>query len=314
MEKRIEISEYINQLSLDLKAEVLVSVLNQGKNNIKNILVSLDGQLQRTWSKDIAFSETGFFENGDEFLNLHLNRDGIYDALPESIFHGMPEKVPETGEEMARHSMQLKTEEKQSRSFFQPFENAVFNERVKLVQKENQLIRQVLLQGITGVLPDFWNIREEIPEQYNHHFIKLLPLACKIAGKLDLTSYALEFILNEKVTIRSVFNSAEQAGVLSNPSVLGGSILGFDSVLGINHGGYNGCVEVAIGPIENRYNVELAKCGKMESFLECFYGYFLPVEYDVKTKLIFGSETNLFELTDENQNKVSHLGYNTVIL
>ena len=79
--------ELINSLLYDLRAEYLVAGMLAGGITAKEITASFDGVLKRKWSADINFAEIEKYENGEEALNIHLNRSGIYDALPESLFH-----------------------------------------------------------------------------------------------------------------------------------------------------------------------------------------------------------------------------------
>jgi hypothetical protein len=57
----------------------------------------------------------------------------------------------------------------------------------------------------------------------------------------------------------------------------------------------------------------LVKNGRMNRFLECFYGYFIPFEIDVETKYLFREEESFFVLEDEQEAKISYLGYNSSI-
>ena len=68
MSKLDEISQYINQLPFDLKAEMLVAVLAEQRVDLGEILAAFDGQLKRVWSRDIAWSSVDNLETGDNML------------------------------------------------------------------------------------------------------------------------------------------------------------------------------------------------------------------------------------------------------
>jgi len=106
-----EISQYVNKLSFDLKAEMLVAVLAEQKIDRNEILAAFNGQFKRNWSRDIEGSSAENLETGEEILCLHLNRDGVYDTLPELLFHKNLETENQSAAEMAKDSMRLKAEQ-----------------------------------------------------------------------------------------------------------------------------------------------------------------------------------------------------------
>jgi hypothetical protein len=204
-----EISQYVNKLSFDLKAEMLVAVLAEQKIDPNEILAAFNGQFKRNWSRDIEGSTAENLETGEEILCLHLNRDGVYDTLPELLFHKNLETENQSAAEMAKDSMRLKAEEKESRLFFQPFENEVFLLGVQVAMKENQLFKNIYTEFLTGIIPDFWRIDNDLPENYINRLKKLLPLVYRITGDLDLTAQCLEFIIKESVKISTAAEKAD---------------------------------------------------------------------------------------------------------
>ncbi len=127
-----EKSQQINELLLDLTAEyIAVGLYNEGISK-RDILAIFEGDLKRKWSTDLDRAEVESFESGKEALSIFLNRTGVYDSLPEALFHRFSDSRNATGEDMAKESMQLKNEEKQIRKFFRPFENEIFLQRAEV--------------------------------------------------------------------------------------------------------------------------------------------------------------------------------------
>lgn len=315
MSKLDDISEYINHLSFDLKAEMLVAVLAERSVELGEILTAFDGQLKRIWSRDVAWSAVDHLETGDQMLSLHLNRDGIYDVLPEALFHSYSGNEDQSVEEMAKDSMKLRTEEKEIRSFFQPFENEIFLERVQLSMIENQLFTSLNTECLTGIIPYLWRVDTDLPEIYVVRLKKLLPLVHKITGDLTLTAKCLEFILKEKVEVtiaeENTYDDRSRDFLFSG--ILGKSTLGYDTISGGQIDDLVNRLIFTIGPITNPATNELVKKGKMDSFLECFYSYLMPFEYEICTKYLFEEEQGLLMLNDKTDAKISYLGYNSVI-
>ena len=308
-----EISQYVNQLSFDLKAEMLVAVLAEQRIDPVEVLSAYDGQFRRNWTRDIDKSTIQHLENDEEMLCLHLNRDGIYDSLPELLFHSNFESENQSAEDMAKDSMRLKAEEKESRSFFQPFENEIFLQRAQLAMKENQLLKSIYTEFLTGIIPDFWIADNDLPENYLARLKKLLPLANRITGDLGLTGQSLEFVLNEKVEVTFSADQKEDPDYFES-GILGSSLLGVDTICGNYVNGFLDDMVFTIGPITNNETGELVKSGRMDKFLDCFYGYFIPFELDVETKYVFGNEESTFILSDPEATTISYLGYNSVII
>ncbi len=315
MSKLDEISQYVNQLSFDVRAEMLVAFLCEQRVDLSEIMAAFDGQLKRDWSQDIAWSTADRLETGDQLLTLHLNRDGIYDILPEVLFHSSIENESQSGKEMAKDSMKLRTEEKEARVFFQPFENEIFLQRVQLALMENRLSKSVFTEFLMGCIPYFWKIDYDLPEDYVARMKKFLPFVHRITGNLILTAQCLEYILNEMVIITISDEPIGETAVedFQPMGILGKSILGIDSISGNRVDALAKRILFSIGPIINHKTDERVKDGIMTRFLDCFYGYFVPFEFETATDFIFKSEQSEFILTDYSDTKISCLGYNSVI-
>lgn len=316
MSKLEQISEYINQLSFDVKAELLVAVLVEHGIDLNSTITAFEGQFKRVWSKDIEWTSVERLETGDQKLSFHLNRDGIYDVLPEAVFHGNYEKENHSGKEMAKNSMKSRAEEKEARSFFQPFENEIFLQRVQLAKMENQLFRKIYSELLMGIIPYFWKVDPDLPQDYITRLKKLIPLVCRITGDFNLTAQCLEYILKEKVIITSSDDENPDAvnpKLFHHSGVIGESRLGIDTISGETASGFINHLIFSIGPIQNSITDELLKNGSLNRFLKCFYSYFIPYELDIETKYIFETEQSQLILDDGSNTEISYLSYNSVI-
>ncbi len=307
--------EFVNSLPVDLKAEFLVSCMLEEGFSENDILVSLEGTLKRKWSTDISHSETESFENGDEAFTLFLNRAGIYDTLPEALFHRFSESRSVSGGDMAKESMRVKAEEKEIRKFFRPFENEIFYRKTGVIQKENRQLKNLYIDFLNGLIPGFWKIDKEIPYYYASRLIKYIPHAGRIAGDFELTSRCLENIIGEKVSIThdtaepDNFNGIE----INKGAVLGMSSLGNNTVTGKRVAGFVGRLIVNIGPLKQTPVKDFFSNGKADLLLSSFYSYFVPVELDVETNILPGKERRAFILNPDTETESPVLGYNTIL-
>ena len=312
-----ETSEFINDLQFDLIAEFIVSCLIDEEITQEKIWVVNDGVLKRKWGKDISTTEIENFDYDKDVLTLHLNRAGIYNSLPESMFHNFESKKNTSGKEMAKESMRLKIEEKKIRLFFKPFENELFFQKVRLATKESEIYADIYFDHIHGLIPDFWKIDNKIPKKYILKLIKLLPFAYRIIGDYKLTAQSLEYIIDEDVKIK--FENEEIK--LNEPNnkvhgfVLGNNSLGYNSIIGDNITGSIGRLIFMFGPLKTTDVKDFYGDGLVLGLLKCFFDYFIPVEYDVEIRLILPEEQNKFILHSDNEQYTanSYLGYNIVL-
>jgi hypothetical protein len=248
-------------------------------------------------------------------LSLHLNRDGIYDALPEELFHSNYGNEDQSAEEMAKDSMKLRAEEKEARLFFQPFENEIFLQKVQVSMIENQLFKSINAESLMAMIPYFWKIDDDLPENYVVRLKKLLPLVHQVTGDFSLTAQCLEYILKERVKITCSPELSDDVthADFHHSGVLGKSLLGIDTISGNFDNDFVDRLLFSIGPITDPETNELVKDGSVNRFLNCFYGYFIPFELEVDTKFIFGTTQSLFMLNEEANTAISYLGYNSVI-
>ncbi len=314
MSKLSKIGWYINQLSHDLKAEQLLAFFEENIN-LRDIVVSHEGQLQRVWSKDVAGVTVDNLPNGKDILNVRLNRDGIYDALPEALFHNLTESNCAAGAEMAKESMRLRTEEKESRLFFKPLENEIFLQKLQLADKENRLFERIFTEKLMGLISDFWKLDEKLPKNYITRLARLLPFAHLITGEKNLTRLSLEFIIDEKVELKEYISKDYESmpDSVHTKGKIGDCKLGADLIVGEYVNGYISSMQFNIGPVKNPMTSQYIKTGSMEKFLKCFYNYFVPVYLDADAQYVLPYEQSLLVLDSDNEMNISYLGYNSVI-
>jgi hypothetical protein len=297
-----------------MKAEQLLAFFEDNLN-LHEIVVTHEGQLQRVWSKDVAGATVDNLPNGKDILNVRLNRDGIYDALPEALFHDLTESNCATGAEMAKESMRLRMEEKESRLFFKPLENEIFLQKLQLADRENRLFERIFTEKLMGLISDFWKLNDKLPQNYISRLARLLPFAHLISGEKNLTRLSLEFILEEKVELKEYIseNFTTIPDSLYTKGKIGDFKLGADSIPGEYVNGYISSLRFIIGPITNPKTHQYVKTGTMEKFLKCFYNYFVPVYLDAYAQFVLPYEQSLLVLDSDNEMNISYLGYNSVI-
>ncbi len=311
-----EKSNQINESLYDLKAEYLAACILREGISRTNILATFDGDLKRRYSTDISKTEVENNKRGSEDICIYLNRFGIYDLLPESLFHSFSNNRNASGHDMAKESIQLKAEEKRIRSFFQVFDNEIFLQRTQVAMVESEMLENIYSNFLNGLAPGFWKMDERIPLKYISKLVYYIPFAQEITGDTELTALCLENILDEKVTIEisNKENTGDDSGSLFSEvdgGRLGKSKLGLDLIMGQNASGFIGKIIFKIGPLKNIEPKDFFVNGSIYHLLQSFYNYFIPFELDVETKLIMPEDKLGFSLSPDSESDVSFLGYNT---
>lgn len=277
-EKLYKIFNHLLKFHKKIKAEVLLAELQYNSDvTPEDYVISNKSTFTRAYGGDVI---TAHLDGDKDKLTFDLARNGLYDSLPEGLFH--KQSISKDIKSYIERRKVIKEEELASRSFFSPIENEFFFQRLQIEQNE-----RTLLNGYDHLkndfLFDFWKIDADIPKNYAFRLITLLPFCHKIVGDLELTRLSLEKILDEKVQIKKtsehLVNQEKEDQV--------GLSLGHDTVLESNDYGIRVPVlEFTIGPILTKNIDWYLNEFKVHEFLEVFYDYFIPMEMEVKTKLL----------------------------
>jgi len=271
---------YDDQIS-DVRAEVIVAMLLREKN-IKSdqLVVSNKGVHKRSFSNDIhRIDENHFMSGGYQFL-VQLNRDGIYDVIPEAFFH--PSRNNEKGSNQARvMSEQYKrrrNEEKEARDFFAPIENEFFLQRVNIENTEVQALSKLHQYDLS--LPFFGlNSRDKLmPDYLCRKWAALLPYVSEITGNMEYLKQCAEFFLEQKVELVNRPSKISQKDFDS--SKMGSSILGEDMLLGDC---FNACfkhIELLVKEIPSSKALLYIPGQAYARFIDIFIEVFTPLNVD----------------------------------
>ena len=263
----------------NLKAEVLIAEIQENSEFQPNdFVISNRSAFSRPYRRDIINVDD---QVNEDKLTLNLSRNGLYDTLPEGLFH-----VPKSdSSSYIEHRKIVKEEEENARSFFSPLENEFFYQRLRIERNERELLDDFYNLN-DDFLIDFWNIADQIPEDYVLKLIKLLPHSHKISGDFELTRMCLEKILDEKVTFKKKFENTMSVNDSEDKDPRKEELqLGVDSVLNGNKNTVlSPTLKVIIGPVsEQNINKYLKRDGVIK-FINTFYDYFIPMEVDVVTE------------------------------
>jgi hypothetical protein len=304
-EKRIqEIYEELTATYKNLKAEVFVAEIFESSDlDFSDIDIFNKSTFSRSYRRDVISFVFDSYSGSKDKIKFNLARSGIYDTLPEGVFHKQIKTVSQLSYREIRQKH--KKEEKDARDFFTPLENEFFVQKVHVEKKERELIDE-FINLKNSFLRDFWGLSKEIPVEYSLKLLKLLPFVHNISGKPDLTALSLEKILGEKVSVKKIVAPCHH-----DNTVKSNNILGVDFVLELSNSQVLYPIfEIEIGPVSRKNMNKFLQNGVARKIISTFCDYFIPLEVEIKLNITYSKNESMFVL---NKSDNPRLGLTTMI-
>ena len=307
MERFQSIADLLNQLPFDIRVEVVAAdLIDQGIDPSK-IIFKPTSLFKRRFSKDITEAKVGDNSWGEYELHLNVTRDGIYDTLPQGIFHQPKSRSNfRKKADMLANVKVTREEENNARNFFQPMENELLHLRTAVERAERKIFFDLEHSETNDLLIKFWRMDKYRMYPTLPLLVKLMPIIYRLSGNLDYIKICYELILRVPVSI-SVKHNFNDLDTSLTGWKLGGNTLGFETVASSNMMNELPSYDITIGPIAASMIPDYLPEGKMLPYLHLLNSYFLVAGYDVRT-VIMPHETECnFDLSRGQ----SHLGLNT---
>lgn len=305
------LDKLINTLEPDVRVEAILAVmLEQGAIDLDNIVIRTKGIFKRPFSKDVLDVElTGKKSGKREILTIDISREGLYDMLPEGVFHDTLTKAFKTTEDSVEEFKMHRREEKEARNFFLPLEQEFYRLRIHMALEERKALFTSTDPSHQGLFSTFWGRQAVLNQQQSAIFFFLLPLFYKIVGNLPLTALCFEAILGQPVTLQWINPQEHNSNDYLMP--LGKINMGVNFILGNTWCGESPAIEVEIGPLADNDLIDYLPGGKAHKVLDQLYSYFLPVEVEPILKVLAKEAEQPIMLTDSEE--AGRLGYTTTI-
>ncbi len=301
----------IETLHEDIRAEVIVSDLLAGKLRPQDLVVRFNGQQKRAKSQDIANVHVIHKRHAHSQLEISLNRDSIYDTLPEGIFH-QPSVSKQNGSvtSMVDEYRRQKEEEEEARKFFAPFENELFFQKSLIESEEFDQLFQIQQSRLEDAVLQKLDIDPDLPRSFTSRLLRMLPYSSKVAGDIVRTEQIFSLLLNNDVTIKGdQFHSFESS---NHQSQLGDTTLGADTIAGNKVIPDHFLKEVVVGPLSKQELLLYKNNGWKKNALQTIINFFIPVEWEVSLQFsIRKNEAKSFFLNEEQSD--ARLGYTTTL-
>ncbi|MVT11662.1 type VI secretion system baseplate subunit TssG [Chitinophaga tropicalis] len=279
-----EVIDHIRRLNYDVRAEVVVGELFDNKVQEEEVAVQMQNVFTRSFNKDILDAQLDDSQPYHPFVTMVLSRDGIYDRLPEGLFHAFtPQRQQQSVSEMVAGYKKQQQEQQEARKFFRPLEHEFFLQRVFLEQREKHLLFDAFGKDADDLFLSFWGIPKGLPREATGRLVRLLPYIHRIAGNLELVGLYLEAILNEPVNI--ICRNHPVPVHTGSQTALGECRLGVDTMTGDLFYTDMPLVRVIIGPLQHHRVYDFLAWQPLGKLLDTCLGFLLPADVEVETIL-----------------------------
>jgi len=302
-------------LRTDFKAEVIAAEMIDNGTPLDRILILMLGAAQRPYRKDVAeiIEDISDYDH-KEYIHIKTHKEGIYDMLPEGLFHSptLPKSATDEKEiidALKKHHI----EEANARKFFLPYEAAVNDLRIQMALHESRLDKRSESSEMVDIFASQWEIFNWLDARQANIFLHLLPLLHDVRDdyRVAATIFELIFLLPAEIKLQQ-----QKPIRLDNQlsSSFDDSILGVNFTTG-NRVFYTGEEEIIIslGPMQNSTLQEFMAGGVNEKILELLCDYLLPVHVETNVEFILVDADNATRLADGKNDYNTTLGLSTYL-
>ncbi|MDR3339933.1 MAG: type VI secretion system baseplate subunit TssG [Candidatus Symbiothrix sp.] len=259
-----DISKSINSIDSDFRSEVFAAGLIEKGYDSDLIQIVRQGGSRRNFSKDIESVDIHFSEyDFENYLQIKINKESIYDILPEGIFHqSIHKRFNKDKEDIIDEIKQHRLEELYARKFFQLFEIEVDSALILAYLYEIRYDKKISNSNYTDIFVVYWHVLKLLKPEQRVLFMHTIPFLHQIRNNCGEIEKTMSILLEVPIHIEDIKLPAKNADSFFE-SALSDSRLGIDLVLGkmFDDGQYD--LKVTVGPISAK---------KMEYFLETSVG------------------------------------------
>ncbi len=304
---------HYNKLQTDFKAEAVAVNLLKYHRAVSNIFIDRIGINDRAYLKDIKNISSNYLGFDEEVFTIETYREGIYDYLPEGVFHppslGASRKNVDT---VVREIRKQKRVEEDARKFFKPFELEIFFTEISALLKEYDFDISSDTDALLNTVSELWPLIKMMDKQNAYVFIYILPFFHQIRGDKKWFERCMSAFLQIPVKVTFSSNVIDRVEEQDDSMLLGNSRLGVTYIPSGRHMDGQRNWVVNIGPIPYEEMKKYIRGNVFQKVLQTMYDYFLPVNVEVEENFITEKQEYSFAL-DLDERNASRLGYSTFL-
>jgi hypothetical protein len=296
---------------VEIRPETLVAnALRHQTVSIEDVYIRPVSTFQRSYAPDLLSIEKRERTLGNPYYYIDISREGLYDMLPEGLFHETLKKDAQIDTETAVEELEMhRREEKSARQFFLPLEQEFYRLQLLAEWQESNILLSSLNREQYEALIDLWNLPPELSSYQLVMMLYIIPLLHRVVGDNEATSNLLSLVMEVPIKVQASQFTTQQADDVVLPA-LGEFQLGKDSVLGNHIEDYHPNYRLIVGPLEKKYITQYLPGGKERKTLLSLCAFFLPCQSDISLKIEVAQEAGGFILETESTGE-GYLGYTT---
>lgn len=307
---KIHAIESLNTLDTDFRTEAIVAgLVENGPDEDRAVIIRQRGN-KRNVSKDIHKVEY-IYSNHDllEYLYVYTNRSGIYDSLPEGIFHQPESSIHQRdAEDIISKIRSQRYEENQARHFFQPFEIAIDQILVGAQLYEQKFDKAHIHDNLREIFKEQWHILQYMTLKQALLFIRIIPSIGEILQSYSRMATAIGIILGCPVSIREGQKSRLELSS-DEKNGLGQCRLGVNFVLGRSVESSVPDLDITVGPVSTDEMKSFQSNGSNKQILTKLIDMFVPFDRNKNINYKLFNTHAKFRLSGKGH--TAYLGINT---
>ena len=275
-----------------LRGEAFIAALLSQGYSFERLTTDRTGSFTKSYRKDVEDVKHKTDNLDNPYLEVKLNRDSIYDRLPEGLFH-QPRSHGSAAaavQQMVGEYKRFREEEKAARKFFQPLEHELIRWAVLVEQEERNMLWGLLSGNLSIGFSKFWGLEEGLPADASSVLVRIMPWAHLIKGDGPLCAKALSMMLNKEVTVADRVVRAHYKEGTS--FCLGSSELGTTSVTGASFEEPGLSWVFTIKEMTGDEMASFIGDGAYGRLLQQFIDIFIPLEIDAVFEYEVESKVN----------------------
>lgn len=293
-------AECLNHLPVDLRAEVVLADMLDDGVSLEELIINPVGLFKRPFGRDVSRVEWVEAQHKlQRWLRIDLNRSGLYDLLPEGVFHQPTSNDASASKESTLREMAIQQErEQKARRFFLPLEQEFFRQRLRIEQQQRTFLFGDAHQLSDDLLAWFWELPHFLTPIQGMRLVSLLPVMFQVAGDLPLMEACFRHVIDERVSLRREAPTPEWLWV--DTPALGQWQLGADSVFDgwLNDGESALCITVSIDQPDQL--PAYLPGGTGQRLVDWLAGYLVPLDTNLRLELDTSALEDTFALTDDD--------------
>lgn len=300
-----------NEQDTDYKAEVIAYAIWKKYSELDGVLLKRLGSNNRNFHKDVKQIKVAFLSEKENSISVETYREGLYDYLPEGLFHPPSFKNSrQTIVEVVEQIRQEKKVEQKLRDFFQPFELEVYFSHLKVLALVDCFDGMKQRDQLIQIFEELWPILKLLEDQDARLFIGLLPHLHANRGKKTWVEKCLVALLRIPVCIHFTSSKIAPFDKFHQEVVLGKIQIGLTTVL--TEAYWDGANDwtIEFGPLAYEELHLYLEGSPLRTLLQSFYDYCLPVSVAVVETFITLKQEQAFSLDKTNY---CRLGYSTYL-